>query len=367
YVDKRQSDDVSLPISASSISQLDFNDNKYLENEDYVKIRNFVQNSATSYISLNNNGKYKYFDLNDNNILSEVIPYISAEDIGYTKVYSSGNRATYIVDVSKDDSHGISGPYFYSGGGNILSSNDKDQWAKFETVDDSTNASPINEIVSGFTDILLNESAAITEESPYYLDSDRMLFYFYETGELSNPLSGVSLNKQWYDLITLIKNKYQNLYERVLSTYNAIKETKKFNGFYKLPILFTLLVQGLMRELAYNNEIMMVRNFFTNLCLKMDRTLNYFNNLTLSTNFDILENLLTGKDKFSFVNFFKFNNPNYDLNSDINAFLSNMIQYYPNLILFITIANVAIGNSTIGIDVIDPFINTLKNNIKLFG
>ncbi len=360
--------DVSLPISTASISQLDFNDNKYLENEDYIKIRNFVQNSATSYVSVkNNSNNYKYFDINDNNILSEIIPYISADDIGYTKVESSNNRATYIVDVSKEDDHGISGPYFYSGGGNILSSNDKDQWSKFETVDDSTNASPINEVVSGFTDILLNESSNVPEESSYYSDSDKMLFYFYEIGDLSNPLSGVSLNKQWHDLITLVNDKYFNLYKRIIETYDAIKQTKKFNGFYKLPIIFTLLVQGLIRELASNDEIMMVRNFFNNLCLKMDKTLSYFNNITLNYGFDILKNLLTDKDKFSFVNFFKFNNPNYDLSSDINAFLSNMIQYYPNLILFIVIANVAIGNSTIGIDVIDPFINDMKKNIKLFG
>ena len=122
-----------------------------------------------------------------------------------------------------------------------------------------------------------------------------------------------------------------------------------------------------MRELASNTEISMVRNFFTNLCLKMDRTLSYFNNLALNFGLNLLKDSSTNKNKFSFVEFFKFNNPDYDLNSNINTFLSNMVQYYPNLILFIVISNVAIGSSVVGVDMIDPFIDDLKKNIKLFG
>ena len=218
------SSEVSLPVSSTSLSQIDFSNNSYLQNEDYVNTRNFVKNYSNSYVSLKKDNNYKYFNTKDNSILSEVIPYVTVDDIGYTKVYSSQNRATYIVDVSKEDEHGIDGTYFYSGGGNILSSNDKDQWSKYETVDSATNASPIIDVVSSFTDILLNESTFVPEDSAYSKEKDLMLFYFYDSGDLTDPLSGSSLNKEWYDLITRIKENHNQLFNSVIEKYNAIKQ-----------------------------------------------------------------------------------------------------------------------------------------------
>lgn len=363
----------SLPIDWSKLQNLSFNDSKYLNDEEFIKVKNFVKNYSNKYISVEDKNSetdkttFRYFDINKNNTASLIAPYFDiSKSNNYTKVYSNKNIPTYILDVDKDDEHNLIGSYFYSGGGNILSSNDKSNWYKVEKAEFS-DASKTNELVSQFFDVLLNESKDIPKNSIF--NREDMFFYFYEIKDSYGELSGYSLNYQWKNIMDLVSSNYPKLYKRFITTFNDIQRTKRYNAFYKMPILFTLLIEGLMNELAPNEHINMVRNFFNNLCLKMDKTINIINNSLKTTgeNFDILENSKSSKTKFSFVDYFGFNNPNYDLGQNIESLLNNIPEYYPNLLIFILISQLSISNNMAGIPYFEPYLDTLKQNFNKFG
>lgn len=360
----------SLPISKSNLATIDITNENRFENDNYVTIRNFVRDNANTYVSIkktNNQSGYYYYDINDSSNIANINTRVSEKDINYTKIESNQGKGTYVVDVSKDDSHNLNGPYLYDGGGNILSSNDKNQWKKISIDGPSQAKVSITPYVESFISTLLNEDENIPDNSNYYSNRDDMIFYFTEIKSSNDSLSGNSLNKQWFEIISFIKESYPKLYENVMNSYGKLKQTKRWSSFYKLPVLFRLIIQGLISEEANNDIIFAVKKFFTSLTLRVDRALDIVNTITLKDGFDILENKNSTKDKFSLTNIFGFNNNSYDLSTNIDAILNNIVEFYPNIILVMLTQNMALSNAYLGINTITPFIGKIKKNVKLFG
>lgn len=360
----------SLPISRTNLATIDVTSEKRFENDNYISIRNYVRDNANTYVSIkknNNQSGYYYYDINDSSNIANINTRVSEKDINYTKIESNQGKSTYVVDVSKDDDHNLDGPYLYDGGGNILSSNDKSQWKKVSIDGPSQAKVSLTPYVESFISTLLNEDEAIPEDSNYYPNKDDMIFYFTEIKGSNDALSGNTLNKQWLEIITFIKKSYPKLYENIMNSYSKLKKTKRWNSFYKLPVLFRMIIQGLILEEANNDIIFATKKFFTSLTLRVDRALDIVNTITLKDGLDILENKNSSKDKFSLTNIFGFNNNSYDLSSNIDAILNNIVEFYPNMILVMLVQNMALSNSYLGINTITPFIDKIKANVKLFG
>lgn len=360
----------SLPISRTNLATIDVDSEERFENDNYISIRNYVRDNANTYVSIkknNNQSGYYYYDINDSTNIANINTRVSEKDINYTKIESNQGKSTYVVDVDKDDSHNLDGPYLYDGGGNILSSNDKSQWKKVSIDGPSQAKVSLTPYVESFISTLLNEDEAIPDDSDYYSNKDDMIFYFTEIKGSNDALSGISLNKQWLEIITFIKKSYPKLYENIMNSYSKLKKTKRWNSFYKLPVLFRMIIQGLILEEANNDIIFATKKFFTSLTLRVDRALDIVNTITLKDGLDILENENSSKDKFSLTNIFGFNNNSYDLSSNIDAILNNIVEFYPNMILVMLVQNMALSNSYLGINTITPFIDKIKANVKIFG
>lgn len=361
----------SLPISRTNLATIDVTSEKRFENDNYISIRNYVRDNANTYVSIkknNNQSGYYYYDINDSSNIANINTRVSEKDINYTKIESNQGKSTYVVDVSKDDDHNLNGPYLYDRGGNILSSTEKKLWKK---IDDGGNreagTSVLAPFVKDFISLMINDKEEIPLNSQYFVSKEDMIFYFTEIKGSNDLLSGNSLNKQWFEIISFIKTLYPKLYENIIKSYSRLKETKRWNSFYKLPIIFKLIIDGLIGEEAKNDIIFKVKKFFTNLTLKIDKNLSTLNAITKKNGLDILKNERNSKEFFSLTNIFGFNNNSYDLSSNIDAILNNIVEFYPNMIFVMLIQNVAMSNNFLGIESLEPFIEILKKNSSVFG
>lgn len=137
------------------------------------------------------------------------------------------------------------------------------------------------------------------------------------------PFKFVGIEKECDDYFNMLKMNYYSVYSDVMNLYRTMKKGKNYNLFMKIPVLFIKTINSIMEFGLEQFIIDKTREFYTFVMKEFDSRIyevipNYF-----------LQN--RAKKTLSLTNIFNFHSPTFDLNTDVETFIDNIIYSYPRM------------------------------------
>lgn len=281
------------------------------------KIEEFISNNSTKTLRYTNSKNNKTFDITKSNVNS-VLNDVSLEDLDYIKMYSNEGTSNYIID--NKDGNNLIGPYFYSGNLDIGSFTNKKMWKKINQVDSKVYAeSKIDLMIGSFFTSIINDDNVLNLEEI----KDGKTPVLFRT-ILTAPNNAEKSLDEWF--LEELGKLSPELRKQVTDANNSMMSGNKYNTFYKIPVLYSFLLQRIVSWNLGQNVLDLVIDYFTQICNLIQDAINV---ITMDDNV-----LLQHKSKtkyFDAVKFFQIGNNNYNLNTSASYFL-NEIKQYPNLI-----------------------------------
>ncbi|WPL38747.1 hypothetical protein [Malacoplasma iowae] len=287
-------------------------------------LNNFITENAELRLNYKTN-ENNIVDITRNN-LSSTMDQVNIKDLNYQHIQSNEGESRYIIDNS--DNADLIGPYFYKGILDISSFKNKDMWKKVNGVAKSVYAeSKVDSVIGSFFTSIINDDNNLNKIQAESDNTNTLLFRTL-LSVTDNSTEGEVKEKtydQWF--LEELRIKSPELARAVIKANDAMMTGKKYNSFYKIPVLYSFLMQRAISWELGQDVINLIVDYFTNVC-------NFIQ--------DILEfaslyngNLLLSKDKqhtFDMVKFFQIGNPEYDINTSTAYFLNEIKTNYPNLV-----------------------------------
>lgn len=281
-------------------------------------ISSFISNNAiknSTYINSKNGQSY----LINNSNLDNIISNVNLDDLDYIKMNSNQGNSRCVVDNDLTDSSNLIGPYFYEGTLDIGSFLNKDMWKKVQNVSKQKfQESKIDSMIGSFFSSIINDDSALILSEANNNGRSPVLF--------RTLLLDTSLNSydEWF--LSELNNLSPALFEAVTVANIELLKGKKYNTFYKIPILYNFLMQRIISWGLNEDVIKLVNSYFSDVCDFIQDSLELIiidKKLLLSKD---------GKKTFNVKEFFNIGNKNFDFNSSIEFYLNNLKKEYPNLI-----------------------------------
>ena len=301
----------SNPISLSDTS----------ENGAIKEIKNFIDANAEKVVTYTNSNTQEQININRKNI-NDVIGDIRVEDLDYQHVQSNQGESRYIIDNSIEDEHNLIGPYFYKGNMDVGSFSNKNMWKKVNGVSKQVyQESTIDKLVGNFFTLIINDDNQVNKQETQTNETKPHIFRTVLVTTDNQSLD------EWY--LEQIKAYNVDLYNEIVTTLNSLMNGKKSNTFYKLPVMYSFIMQRLINMNATNEMIALTIGYFSKVADFIQ------DSLELSILDESL--LIRSKDnkKFNVKEFFGIGNSEFDLNTSTEYFL-NEIKSYDYLIAAIS-------------------------------
>lgn len=294
----------------------------------YQNLKTFIENNAQISLSYINSENVSY-SINNNN-LDNQLANINLQDLNYYHVQSNQGQSRYIID--NQDNADLIGPYFYEGVLDVASFTNKSMWKKVNGVAETVyTEAKIDSMIGTFFTSIINDDNNLNKIQSENTNQNTLLFR-----TLLTTNDGSSYDKWFLEQLEKID---ANLASEVIEANNAMMSGKKYNSFFKIPILYSFLMQRIVSYGLSQNAVYLVVDYFTNVCNFIQDVLEM---VCLNS-----DNLLMDKNKqkkFNMVDFFNIGNPEYDINTSTQYFLNELKQQYPNLVATILIYSQAENN-----------------------
>ncbi|BAC44173.1 hypothetical protein [Malacoplasma penetrans HF-2] len=296
-----------------------------------ASIRQFIENNSTATIKYTNSRTGQTVKIDENNI-NQAMNSVDNGDLSYVSMKSNEGESRYILDNS--DSSNLIGPYLYNGVLDIGSFTNKSMWKKVNGISKSVYAeSKINTMIGSFFSTVIVDDRALslseyeqdpTKDIPIFRTSllvadGKNSFWYDENG---NKMEGELSLDDWFlkqlgILSPALKQEAMNVNLQLLSG-------NKYNTFYKIPVMYSFLMQRVVQYGLSQEAIDLIVYYFTEVC-------NYIQD---AIELMILNSsLLVNGDgvKFNLASFFNIGNMDYDLNTNVEYFLEK-IKEWPKMI-----------------------------------
>lgn len=236
-------------------------------------------------------------------------------DPNYVYVSSNGGKGKYVIDTVKSDEAELKGPYYVTSSSSMEDVTNKSFWGETQNTDiEKTDRYRNLQIVSSFFDSI------ITSEVPDNIDAANKFFYIDEP-DFANVVE---------KFFQSIKDNFYSLYSKLQTTYDNLKRGERYSTFYKIPLFYLMIIDGLVNKGAKQYFIDNAIEAFEKICEYCDNKLQstISNRLLLKRN----KNGTRSSQVFSFKEFFQIGNKMLDLNYDIQADVTKMINEYPDIL-----------------------------------
>ncbi|WP_412032625.1 hypothetical protein [Malacoplasma muris] len=321
-----------------------------IKNSDAIK--SFIRSNINEvYEYTKKDGTKQYFNKNDYNSIRNKL---STSDIPYYK-YNKNNGSSYIVDTRFDDLADFFGPYFVNGAADIEGIINTDNWTKDKNYN-SKNAAKysIYQVIADEFSLLFNDNS-ITETRLGIKTKNWFNIFGFET------------KIQQYE--DKIKNENSNFYKFLTDQLTNIALGKRFNIFFKIPIMYSLAKEYVFKNNLSYNLLNFIREYFIFICDRYTDVIHAF----------FPENLLKRRlgnqiysDKFDLKNIYGLDSPTFDYSGDMYYFIDVLIEYYPSVLTgmiaftagYNNINHIA-GLSTFKKNSINDFLTLLKKHFPM--
>ncbi|AFP76245.1 conserved hypothetical lipoprotein [Mycoplasmoides gallisepticum CA06_2006.052-5-2P] len=346
-----------------------------------LKLFNYITKNSKLQVEINKGDTTTTINVDPSLNLSDTVQQIKsnvpAKDIPvhYQRISANNNASQYFVDTSEDDNYNFYGPLLFQGNADINTITNPDNWTKTSTLPIGLYRSISSDIVTSGFDFLLGEISIGDEKEIKILnrnlETKDFIFYFpyseqeLRTAQYSNNLK---LNLAWADFIYQLKIQQPEVYKGLLDTVAKFNKAKRFSSFYKIPILYSYLLDSLIANKAKEQLIFLLKDFFIKLSNKIDSTLQLINSYAKPSGFDILANRDLNGNSFSFKVYFGIGNNDFDVSASLENLLPNLYDQFSNLTIFMTMLMLSnIVAATPGAILNEQgLIDTIKG-INLFG
>ncbi|BAC44520.1 hypothetical protein D8X55_03380 [Malacoplasma penetrans] len=311
---------VSNPLEFSSIAS-ENQKNTQLKND----VNNFVENNAKKIYGFKD-AKDNYYNFANGMSENDLFNSLTIDKTDPAAFYSNQGMGSYIVDTSVTDEYNLYGPYFYKGSADILSITDKSLWKEVSSSDrDLLVNTRENQMIGSFFSLLIKDMA--TSDSLFGIDE---------------------LKDQTAQYNSYMSSNYPEIWKNILDTKDILESGKRYNSFYKIPILYTYITEQLALNGASNKALTVTKKYFLQVCELFDKTIRVFLPESIIRPSDkTLDDSTVGDDGLlSISKLFGFKIKNFDYNSDINYYTDKIRLHYKNIITAGTIASFANQNSS---------------------
>ena len=283
----------------------------------YVTTLEYTNSVSQNTIQIDNKNKHEKLD------------EINMKDLSYQHVYSNQGESRYVLDVTTGDEHNLMGPYFYQGNLDAGAFANKSMWKKANNIKKQVyEESKIDQAIGDFFSIVSNDNVQLGQEENND-DNAPALFRTFITNE-----SGQRIDPAFIEDLHKFDPK---LAQEVLDMNENLTKTKRFNTFYKVPILYSFILE---RLLTYSNSQKMI-----------DITVKYFtdvaNFLQDAIEIAVVDESLLYREidnkRFSVVDLFNIGNPEFDLNTSMESFMGE-IKTFKKMIAAIVTYTGALNN-----------------------
>ena len=285
----------------------------------------------TDFITENSKTVVEYTSTSGENIILSKENYnnylddIDVKDLTYQHMFSNDGFSRYIVDNNAfNDSHNLYGPYMYKGTLDLASFNDTSMWKKVHNISGSEfNWSQMDSSIGSFFSMIINDDSVLTLHE---MDNENKEFpVLFRTPLMANDKVGLDD----FFMQELGKESPQLLKELIEANETLLKG-KRYNSFFKIPILYSFIVERLISYKLSGRLLALVIEYFTRITKFIQ------NAIELVTLYD--PELLVGKDGsiFDTTTFFQIGNPEYNTNTTPDHFLNRLKSNYPRLVGAIT-------------------------------
>ena len=313
-------------------------------------ISDFIRENANSVLTYKNSQTGNSYEISHENANS-VIDNIYMKDLNYQHMYSNQGESRYIFDNRYDDEHNLIGPYFYKGTIDVGSFTNKSMWKKVNGISKATYVqSKVDAMIGSFFTSIINDDLAIelmaaTDDSVEYKP---VLFR-----TLLERSSGVSLD-EWF--LDQIKEKSPALYKDIIKTNQDLMNGKKYNTFTKIPVMYSFIMSRIVQFGLGTDLANLTIYYFSQVADFVQDAVE----MVLNANPTASDSLLKGKDGtfFDVKSFFQIGNPEFDLNTSIETFLTLLKTNFPKLVAAMasyvsSVNNLYMTNGLIPFDSVD--------------
>ncbi len=310
----------SNPINFESLINSNINDDEYQKIN--LEIGNFLKTNSYEYIKIGNKDPH-FIKIIDNSLNYEDVQDVKIEELPIIQLKSNKNKSLFIVDASYDEQYNFIGPYFLETDGLIENITNKSLWKVSNDNPEEIIQSEAISMFSSFLDLFLlppgmnwtTRNYGLSYNNGYYLKDENVLFNivnYDDTGKLKD------LEYKMY--LELMKVKYDDsntIYDKFIKTIRTLVNTKNFNSFYAIPILYAFLIESIVNCYAPLETYIAVKDYFIEICNLYDSILYKLFGKDILTKYDALysENELMEQEIFSFSKFFGINEFGFDFNS----------------------------------------------------
>lgn len=328
-------------------------------------VKSFVESNASKVLKYdrtkNENGESKpdktiYFTPEN---YMDKYNEINLNDLDYQYIASNQGKSKYILDLDASDEHNLYAPYIYDGTLDIGSFSNKDNWQKAKESDNVNipyQDSEANHIIGTFFSFLLSEDQSINNT---LYDNNVKKVRLFDIPEIKvnntydNTLSGTVNFDDYY--LSEMRKTDKLLFDEVLEMYRTMLRGKRYNAFYKIPLLYSFIMQRIVSYNLSQSFLNLTVDYFGSICDYLQDGLE----LTILNN-KLLDNFYAKKPKFNIARFFNIGNPQFDISTSIDAYMEIFKKDYPLLVgaIFAAITGINDLNSYAGL------YSTFKDSMK---
>ena len=279
-----------------------------------TRIKDFIRVNAINNMEYRKSDTKKlwYDKTTIGNFANDYVP-------NYIYVQSNGGAANYIIDAAAMDNIGVNGPYFATTSGSIANITDRNLWQETTVADRLDTAQYDNvQILSKFLDSALGMSS---DPSSNTVISNK--FFKLDAKSDADKKLQEDIDQYYYD----IAKDEPDIYASISNTYEQMKKGKRYNSFYKIPILFYQTLDQIVYWKAPQKLADRTRDIFERLCDYYDRKLD-----ALVPTVQLWNTGSTQRQIFSMKNIFHITEKNLDLNLDPESIVAQIIDDYPELL-----------------------------------
>lgn len=314
---------LKAPNGVSS-APINLSDNKALS-----LIKSFISNNYETVVHYEGSNGEK-LNLTQKNLSSQYNA-IAFNDLDYLHVNTNEGKSRYIIDNNIEDSHDLIGPYFYNGNLDVGAFMNKSMWKKSTDVTNKVwQEGKVNSTIGAFFTSIINDDNSLNlKETENNTKSSLTIFRTLLAGSNQN----ISLDEEY---LNHLKSASESVYNEVMTALQTLLKGKKSNTFYKIPVMYSFIMQRLINVQAKKEIINETINYFSKICDYVQAALETI----------VLDQSLLVNDKgvkFNLKDIFNIGNNEFNVNTNVEYFM-NKIKEWPKLIAAMVVYVEALNN-----------------------
>lgn len=284
----------------------------------YLLLSSFIKENSQKVLTYTNSSNNKTINISSEN-KNEIINDISLNDLDYLKSYSNAGKSLYTIDNDITDSANLIGPFFFRGNLDLGSFLNKEMWGKHRNMSEHVYVqSKIDAVIESFFTSIINDDSSLILSEATQSNNVPPLFRTLLVDEKLNPYDEWFLNQ-----LSILSPA---LYDAIVVANVELLKGKKYNTFFKIPILYSFLLQRIISWNLSQEVLDLINTYFCDVA-------NFIQDVIEMIVID--KTLLLNKNKtkyFNMIDFFNIGNKNFDTNLSMDYYLNKLKNEYPSFV-----------------------------------